>query len=1238
MALLERASSNTGQALVMSPSLLTKYLDAAKQVASHAVLLPDGIRFSTATTRRDWTEEIMADIRKFYQQFTEAGGAETVTQQGIPLDKNRGGGLPLAKYLTASLEVRDGKPAAAVAAERGLVVKYLELLVKHFTSNAPSPIWDTLRARWRAANPDQVPALVAEIEAWQKALWKFSSVGHIGKVDGPKAWMEPVTPLVARQDFKVKFAAPNAGEDLLVYLTATDAGDGSDGDFVVWNQPVIKMPGRPDLPLRDARNYVAQTMARREKFIASTVNALAAADAFLIKAQTLPELAKQHGIEEGVLQQWWRVLGLGAGGEIKLDHFINKVPKSGELDFVQGWRTDELPSVMANSSDQFVKIPGDLKAHGVVVHPTPTLAAAVGWQSPVDGKLRLEAMVLDAHLSCGNGATWALELRHGAMRKQLAVGLTDGGKASVIGPVENVSVEPGDLISLIIGPRDAEHTCDLTDLELKLATTEGEPKQWSLTQDVSGDILAGNPHADRLGNASVWHFYSESVSAATTDALIPAGSILARWQAASSAERPALAQALLDLLKAPKQSGDAPDAKLQQHLAALNNARFVPLPSDVSNSEISSNWGLDPAQFGQLSDGSSLDANSLGMKAPAVTEVRLPAELFIGAELWVSASLDELTGAEGSVQAQILTRRPELASSLQPSEAKLVGANGAWTNSNPSATFDAPIIVNEKAAARQRFATAFDEFREVFPAALCYTKIVPVDEVVTLTLFHREDNALQRLMLDEAQVAQLNHLWDELRFVSEDALTLVDVFEQLWQYSTQDGPNAPNGDKRLEPLGVTIKQHAAEFRERLIATEPAQLKAVLTFASQAYRRSLSDQEAHELRDLYQGLRRNEIAHDAAIRLTLARVLISSSFLYKSETPGPAKAAVALNDDQLASRLSYFLWSSQPDAELRKLASEGKLRDAAILTAQTERMMKDARVRRLAVEFGCSWLHVHGFDSLDEKSERHFPAFLSLREAMYEETIQFFTDLFQQQRPVLNVLDADYTFLNEPMAKHYGVPDVSGAQWRRVEGMKSRGRGGVLGQASTLAKQSGASRTSPILRGNWVSEVLLGDKLPRPPKGVPQLPEEETADALTVRQLTEKHSSDERCSHCHAKIDPFGFSLEGFDAIGRSRTEDLAHRPIDTKTRVQDGTEIQGLDGLRQYMLTTKREAFLRQFTRKLLGYALGRSVQFSDEPLLGEIRQQLESHDFSVATVIQMIVHSRQFQEIRGRETAFDNQ
>jgi hypothetical protein len=239
---------------------------------------------------------------------------------------------------------------------------------------------------------------------------------------------------------------------------------------------------------------------------------------------------------------------------------------------------------------------------------------------------------------------------------------------------------------------------------------------------------------------------------------------------------------------------------------------------------------------------------------------------------------------------------------------------------------------------------------------------------------------------------------------------------------------------------------------------------------------------------------------------------------------------------------------------------------------------------------------------------------------------------------LEILDADYTFLNQSLAQHYGIPNVTGPEWRRVDGIKKYARGGVLAHATVLTKQSGASRTSPILRGTWLSEVLLGERLPNPPEGVPPLPDDEAAsDELTVRQLVEKHVRDPKCAVCHERIDPYGFALEAFDAIGRHRAADLGGRPIDTRAELVDGTKFEGLDGLRNYLLTARREAFVRQFCRKLLGYALGRAVQLSDEPLLAKMQSELAANDYRVDVAVLAIVNSRQFREIRGRETALED-
>jgi hypothetical protein len=365
---------------------------------------------------------------------------------------------------------------------------------------------------------------------------------------------------------------------------------------------------------------------------------------------------------------------------------------------------------------------------------------------------------------------------------------------------------------------------------------------------------------------------------------------------------------------------------------------------------------------------------------------------------------------------------------------------------------------------------------------------------------------------------------------------------------------------------------------------------------------------------------------------LVRILISPSFLFRIEEPMPGEDSSAVNPWELATRLSYFLWSSLPDEKLIASATTASLLEPDRLVEEARRMLKVDCVRGLATEFACQWLHVRNFDSHNEKNERQFPNFAELRDDMYEETIRFFEDLFRRDGSVLEILDADHTFLNEALAKHYGVEGIGGEAWVRVDKMKQRSRGGVLGMATVLSKQSGATRTSPVLRGNWIVETLLGEKLPDPPATVPELPDALSREGLTVRQMTERHVSDESCANCHVRIDPFGFALESFDAIGRFRLRDLIDQPIDTHARLRDGTEFKGIEGLRNYLLTERRDDFLEQFCRKLLGFALGRSVDLSDQPLVDEMVQQLVQKDFRFSAAIEAIVRSLQFRHHRGLE------
>jgi hypothetical protein len=1220
--------TNVGNSLVMSPALLTKYFDAAKEVASHAVLLPDGIRFSPSNTRRDWTNESLARIRNFYARYSGDGGGAAVNLQGIQFSTNAGGRLPVERYLLATIEEREAlaagsKSIEAVAASRGLSPKYLGSLWAMLNSELnsepqarePSLVLDALRAKWKAAAPADLPELMNLITAWQSALFRFNSVGQIGLHPEIKAWQVPVSPVVARQGFRLKAPDDPSGE-VVLSLVADDAGDGAEGDVVLWERPRLVAPGRPDLLLKDVGWVADELVKHRDRHFAQAAACLtAAAEASEAAGPVeLEPLAQKHGVDADSLAAWLEFLGIGTSGSATVGALIEgKLEQAESYDFIRGWVGKDALSVIANSSDRHVRVPGNMLPHSVAVHPAPTIAVAIGWRSPVAGKIDIQGTLQHAHPECGNGVAWAVELRRGNVRQRLGAGQSQGATVVPWGPFKEVAVRAGDVVALVVSPKNNNHSCDLTAVDL---TIRDGAKEWNLWKEVSPDILAGNPHADSHGNKDVWLFFAEPVGGGEAH-VIPAGSLLAQWQAASVADKGALAQQVQQILTADPGTlaKDLPEAQLVQQLRSIRGPflsevlRSIASRAGEAERAADSKWGLPQAKFGQGPKGVSVDPASICVQAPQTLTMRLPADLVAGAELVVSGSLHPEAGREGSVRL-----------ALQAGSAVPLTAG-------------APLVALEGSAARERIERALAEFRSLFPPALCYTQIVPVDEVVTLLLYYREDHELRRLMLTEEQAAELDRMWDEHFYVAREPLEMVTAFTQLYQFATQDRSDLLPA---FEPLREPVKQRAEAFRQRLVDNEPRQLSATIDFAARAYRRPLEPDESENLRSLYRRLRAEELGHEESLRLVLARILISPAFLYHLETPGPGAKAAPVSDYELASRLSFFLWSTGPDEELLSLATAGQLQNPDILATQARRMLQDPKVRRLATEFGTHWLHIHDFDHHNEKSERHFPTFAALRGAMYEESLLVLTDLLQNDRSLLALVDGDATFLNEELARHYNIPNVAGPEWRRVEGVRQYGRGSLLSMASTLSKQSGASRTSPILRGTWLSEVMLGEKLPKPPKDVPPLAETVT-EGLTERQMTQLHSSAEACAKCHLRVDPFGFALEGYDAIGRLRTVDAAGLPIDTKTVLFDGTEVDGLTDLKEYLGNKRRDAFVRQFTKKLLGYSLGRAVILSDEPLLTEIQQRLAEHDYKVGVAIDCIVRSPQFRQIRGREMTVDD-
>ena len=414
--------------------------------------------------------------------------------------------------------------------------------------------------------------------------------------------------------------------------------------------------------------------------------------------------------------------------------------------------------------------------------------------------------------------------------------------------------------------------------------------------------------------------------------------------------------------------------------------------------------------------------------------------------------------------------------------------------------------------------------------------------------------------------------------------------------------------------------------------EPCAEKILSTLARRAYRRPVLEADIQPLLGLYRSARKNGGFEDG-VRVALQGILISPAFLFRVETdPASAVGGVPyrISDLELASRLSFFLWSSIPDDELLDLAAQGKLRDKAVMERQVRRMLTDPRSKALVNNFAGQWLLLRNIAEMSPDPEE-FPDFdENLRSALREETELYFASMLREDRGIVELLTADYTFLNERLARHYGIPNVYGSQFRRVS-LTDDNRRGLLGQGSLLATTSYATRTSVVLRGKWILSNILGTPPPPPPPNVPDLKDrDESGKILSVRQQMEKHRANAVCAGCHSRMDPLGFALENFDALGKWRTTEGPNKtPIDTSGVLPDGTKLAGAADLRR-ILASRSDQFVTTLAEKLLIYALGREISYDDAPVVRKIlRETAPDHRWS--SVILSIVNSTPFQMRRGR-------
>jgi len=513
------------------------------------------------------------------------------------------------------------------------------------------------------------------------------------------------------------------------------------------------------------------------------------------------------------------------------------------------------------------------------------------------------------------------------------------------------------------------------------------------------------------------------------------------------------------------------------------------------------------------------------------------------------------------------------------------------------------------------------------------------DAFVNNVKYQRTDAFFTEYLVDGADRVRLEFAWHDLLGSWPYHDGYLGVLADHYGVKLPGARVADLDDARVATLPAEMRPHVAMLRaghatvtQAMRRAEPGHLDDALAFASRAWRRPLTTAEQTRLRDFYARTKKeNKLDHEGAARALLARILVAPEFLYRVEAT-VARSEQPLNDWELASRLSFFLWSSLPDEELRRAAAAGELRQTDQVAKQVRRMSADPKARRLATEFFGQWLGFYRFDEFRGVDSGRFPEFTDeVRAAMYDEAVSTFEYLVRQNRPLRELLHADYTFLNEPLAKFYGITlEVKSKDAvEKIDGANALHRGGALRLGAVLTTTSAPLRTSPVKRGDWLLRRILGTPTPPPPADAGSLPSDPKAfGSLTLRQKLDEHKRNTTCAACHLRIDPLGFPLEGFDAVGRVRTTYDDGVAVDTTGEFADQTAITGTDGLLRY-LRAREPLVTKTLAKKMLGYALGRTVLASDRPLLNEMIAA--GGDATFADLAIKIATSRQFRHHQGQ-------
>ena len=1165
--------ANVGDAMPVTPELVERYHQTARDVAARVVLLPGGFRFSPSTERPDWTEEALKPLRTFHARYAGPNGEP-----------------PLAAHLAATLKHRErlsrGEAAdiaaeiAAVAAEEKLNATSLAALWAGLSDSvrrtgSPSYVGsDALVRRTSSPSRDGSDALVRRTSSPSQDGSEAPEVRRAqAEVDARmKKWREKAAEFEVekqrRQASMLKIEASWAPSKRV--LMESKVAEGSSIPFE--HKVSIERGELLLLTVLPNENHGADST-----LIEWTIHETSGEQRTWSLSDLTSNLLKGNPWSDKQ-EACWSFLDTTSTPVFLTER---RDSNSGRPE-LKSWSLGSEPSVFVNSTSEDLQVWTKLPARSFFVHPGPKRPVAIAWTSPIAGELSVSGRVADAHPAGLDGVSF--ELSHVAA-PDLGQAMADLGSAS----------------TEISDPGLAPAMLDLIREKWRVATTDPAP--------VVGAIKAAQ---DQLFQGN----YQKNAALAVGNG-IPAWEdlrrVVARERVQGAAREP-----LFRMVAVPAQ----PDTFVIWDRLRLEGGDGPPLvfaehPELAAIVEQAS--GL---KFGQHPQGRPVPKSALVTAAGAeviIDLTKLPAslqkELTLPRFLRADVSLDEASPETASVQAFLIAATGGGGNLAEPIAKAEVG--------DPRAAQ----IVHPRVATEQ--ARQAEEFRALFPPAVLFQPIVPRDAQGSVFLYRREDEPLRRLLLDEAGRAELDRLWSELEFVSEQALATPIAYEGLVQYYRKPNDGARIMFFYIQLFEEQIKREEQDFLATQVAAESRHLEALLDFAERAWRRSLSDDEREAILASYHADRTEGAKHDPAFRAALGRVLSSPWFLYRVEQPAIGPHWQPVSGDELATRLSFLLWDSIPDDELR--ANAARLHEPAVIEEQLRRMLKDARMRGMGEEFGARWLGVRDFVTNHGRNLKQFPEFTpKVRDALAEEPGRFFADMLVNDRPVADIIAADAVVINDVLAQHYGIPGVTGPEWRRMEKVSVYGRGGLLGLGAMLAKQSASSRTSPVKRGAWVVQ-LVGERLPKVPPGVPPLPES-PPDGLSVREITERHRQDAACAGCHLRIDPYGMTLEQYDALGRLRSA-IDLKPGDARATTRDGVEIDGMAGLRDYIAGSRREDLLRELAHKLTGYALGRTVQLSDRKLVDELTKTMVDGG-RWSDVLLILVRSEQFRCIRPAATA----